>query len=98
MYRNDPILPVVAAGEPIEEDHPGQGIPSAAELLAELRDNGVPASMVWVTLESANHWLVGFCCAIGDHKLDDGRSYWWHTEHRSNGCPMERSSPACHLD
>jgi len=57
-YRNDPILPVVAAGEPIEEDHTAQGIPSAAELLVELRDAGIPATMAWVPLESANHWLV----------------------------------------
>lgn len=57
-YRNDPILPVVAAGEPIEEDHTAQGIPSAAELLAELRDAGIAATMSWVPLESANHWLV----------------------------------------
>jgi UbiD family decarboxylase len=57
-YRNDPILPIVVAGEPVEEDHTAQGIPSAAELLAELRDMGLPVSMAWVTLESANHWLV----------------------------------------
>lgn len=57
-YRDNPILPVVAAGEPIEEDHTAQGIPSAAELLAELRDAGIPATMVWSPLESANHWLV----------------------------------------
>jgi UbiD family decarboxylase len=57
-YRNDPILPVVVAGEPVEEDHTAQGIPSAAELLAELRDAGLPVAMAWVTLESANHWLV----------------------------------------
>lgn len=57
-YRNQAILPVVVAGEPVEEDHTGQGIPSAAELLAEFRDSGIPATMAWVTLESANHWLV----------------------------------------
>jgi 4-hydroxy-3-polyprenylbenzoate decarboxylase len=57
-YRNDPILPVVAAGEPVEEDHTAQGLPSAAELLAEIRDAGIPATMAWVPFESANHWLV----------------------------------------
>ncbi len=57
-YRSNPILPVVVAGEPIEEDHTAQGIPSAAELLAELREAGIPATMAWAPLESANHWLV----------------------------------------
>lgn len=57
-YRDSPILPVVAAGEPVEEDHTAQGLPSAAELLAEIRDAGIPATMAWVPFESANHWLV----------------------------------------
>jgi 4-hydroxy-3-polyprenylbenzoate decarboxylase len=57
-YRHDPILPVVVAGEPVEEDHTVQGIPSAAETLVQLRQAGIPATMAWVTLEVANHWLV----------------------------------------
>jgi phenylphosphate carboxylase alpha subunit len=57
-YRSDPILPIVAAGEPVEEDHTAQGIPSAAETLTQLRQAAIPATMAWVTLESANHWLV----------------------------------------
>jgi UbiD family decarboxylase len=57
-HRNQPILPVVVAGEPVEEDHTAQGIPSAAELLVELREAGLPVTLAWVTLESANHWLV----------------------------------------
>jgi 4-hydroxy-3-polyprenylbenzoate decarboxylase len=57
-HRHQPILPIVVAGEPVEEDHTAQGIPSAAELLVELRETGLPVTMAWVTLESANHWLV----------------------------------------
>jgi 4-hydroxy-3-polyprenylbenzoate decarboxylase len=57
-YRHDPILPIVVAGEPVEEDHTVQGIPSAAETLVQLREAGIPATMAWVTLEAANHWLV----------------------------------------
>jgi UbiD family decarboxylase len=57
-YRHDPILPIVVAGEPVEEDHTVQGIPSAAETLVILRKAGIPATMAWVTLEAANHWLV----------------------------------------
>jgi UbiD family decarboxylase len=57
-YRHDPILPVVAAGPPIEEDHTGWGIPHAAECLHRLRAAGLPVVMCWMVLESANHWLV----------------------------------------
>jgi UbiD family decarboxylase len=37
-YRNDPILPVVVAGEPVEENHTTWDIPCAAQCLSQLRD------------------------------------------------------------
>ena len=57
-HRNDPILPVVVAGEPVEEDHTAWGIPAAAEVLAELRQQGLPVTLAWIPLETAIHWLV----------------------------------------
>jgi 4-hydroxy-3-polyprenylbenzoate decarboxylase len=57
-YRNDPILPVVAAGPPVEEDHTGWGIPHAAYCLHLLRAAGLPVAGCWMVLESACHWLV----------------------------------------
>jgi len=57
-YRNQAILPVVIAGEPVEEDHTAQGIPSAAELLYQMREAKIPVTMVCTTLESAQHCLV----------------------------------------
>ncbi len=57
-YRTDPILPVVVAGEPVEEDHTAWGIPAAAEALSELRAAGLPVTTCWIPLESAIHWLV----------------------------------------
>jgi len=57
-YRNDPILPVVAAGEPVEEDHTVTGTSHAAQALYDLREQGVPATMCWATLEAAFHFLV----------------------------------------
>lgn len=57
-YRSDPIMPFVVAGEPIEEDHTVQGVTSSAEALAVLRDAGIPATMVWAPLETAQHWLI----------------------------------------
>jgi UbiD family decarboxylase len=57
-HRDDPILPVVAAGEPVEENHTAWGIPCAAECLYALRTAGVPVTTAWIPLESALHWLV----------------------------------------
>ncbi len=57
-YRNDPILPVVAAGEPIEENHTCWGLAVSAQLLWELRQRGFPVSMCFAPFESAVHWLV----------------------------------------
>ena len=57
-HRPDPILPVVVAGEPVEEDHTAWGIPNAGEDLFLLRKAGLPVTMCWLTLEAANHWLV----------------------------------------
>jgi 4-hydroxy-3-polyprenylbenzoate decarboxylase len=57
-YRTDPILPVVVAGEPVEEDHTAWGIPAAAEALSELRAADLPVTTCWIPLESAIHWLV----------------------------------------
>ncbi len=88
-YRNNAILPVVIAGEPVEEDHTAQGIPSAAELLYELREAGIPATLAWTTLESAQHWLVvtlprdwrartgqnaeNLCRRIGEHVFEKSK-------------------------
>jgi 4-hydroxy-3-polyprenylbenzoate decarboxylase len=57
-YRNQPILPLVAAGEPVEEDHTCCGITGAAEILLSLREKGIPATMVWSPLATACHWWV----------------------------------------
>lgn len=58
QHRDDPILPVVAAGEPVEENHTAWGIPNSAQVLYELRKAGVAATFAWIPLESAIHWLV----------------------------------------
>jgi 4-hydroxy-3-polyprenylbenzoate decarboxylase len=57
-YRNEPILPVVAAGEPIEENHTCWGLVVSAQILWELRTQGFPVSMCFCPFESAAHWLV----------------------------------------
>ena len=57
-FRDQPILPVVAAGEPPEENHTCWGLTVSAQLLWELRQQGFPASTCFCPFESAAHWLV----------------------------------------
>jgi len=57
-YRDDPILPVVAAGPPVEEDHTGWGLPHAAMCFSTLRKRGLPVAGAWMILESACHWML----------------------------------------
>jgi 4-hydroxy-3-polyprenylbenzoate decarboxylase len=57
-YRDEPILPVVAAGEPIEENHTCWGLTISAQILWELRAKGPPVSMCFCPFESAAHWMV----------------------------------------
>jgi 4-hydroxy-3-polyprenylbenzoate decarboxylase len=57
-YRHNAILPVVAAGPPVEENHTGWGLPHAAVCLRDLRKAGLPVSGAWMVLESACHWML----------------------------------------
>jgi 4-hydroxy-3-polyprenylbenzoate decarboxylase len=57
-HRDGAILPVVAAGPPVEEDHTGTGTMHAAEILYQLRAAGLPISSCWFSYESALHWLI----------------------------------------
>lgn len=57
-YRDGAILPVVAAGPPVEEDHTGTGTMHAAEILYQLRRADLPVSSCWFSYESALHWLI----------------------------------------
>jgi 4-hydroxy-3-polyprenylbenzoate decarboxylase len=58
-YRNDPIMTVVAGGEPVEEDHTAWGLPHAVQILYELREQGLPITTCWMLMESANQiWVI----------------------------------------
>ncbi|MEQ9617807.1 MAG: UbiD family decarboxylase [Deltaproteobacteria bacterium] len=57
-HRNNPILPVVSAGFPVEDTQTCCGIMYSALLLAELRKKGFPATSCFGVLESALHWFV----------------------------------------
>jgi UbiD family decarboxylase len=49
---------VVAAGEPVEENHTAWGIASSAQILHDLRAAGIPATTAWIPLQAVLHWLV----------------------------------------
>lgn len=57
-HCNDAILPVVVAGEPVEENHTTWGIPTASVILHDLRAAGLPTTTAWCPFEAALHWLV----------------------------------------
>ena len=57
-YRDGAILPVVAAGPPVEEDHTLTGTMHAAEILYQLRKADLPVASTWFSFESAMHWLI----------------------------------------
>lgn len=57
-HRNNAILPVVAAGEPAEENHTVWGTAISAQILHELRAAGIPTTAAWIPFQAALHWLV----------------------------------------
>lgn len=57
-FRNNPILPVVFAGVPVEDTQTCCGTMYSAAILHELRKNNFPASSCFLLFESAVHWLI----------------------------------------
>jgi len=57
-HRDQPILPVVASGEPIEENHTCWALAISAQVLSELRSAGFPVTACFSPFHSAAHWLV----------------------------------------
>jgi len=57
-FRNNPVLPVSVAGQPVEENHTAWGVSNAAEIVYLLRSAGFPVATAWSPFESANHWYA----------------------------------------
>jgi 4-hydroxy-3-polyprenylbenzoate decarboxylase len=77
-YRDHAIMPAVAAGPPVEEDHTIIGTTSAAEILHLLQHAKLPVSSAWYNFEAAVHWLVVAlhndwheATGVGAHELAD---------------------------
>ncbi|MFC7393745.1 UbiD family decarboxylase [Scopulibacillus cellulosilyticus] len=63
-HRNHPIMPVVVAGMPPEENNTNWGFAIAASIQSELRNQGLPVKDCFIPIESAVHWLV----VTADHR------------------------------
>ena len=57
-HRDQPILPVVSAGKPVDEDHTVVGLTYAAEVLHRLRAQGLPVTNAWLLPESSVNLLA----------------------------------------
>lgn len=57
-HRDDPVLPVCAAGLPPEENHTIWGTMISAAALDLLRSAGLPVGFAWCSYEAATCWLV----------------------------------------
>jgi UbiD family decarboxylase len=57
-HSNNPKLPVVSAGVPVEDTQTCCGFMYSALILAELRKHGFPAASCFGVLESSIHWFV----------------------------------------
>ena len=57
-YRDDPIWPIIAVGRPADDAHVVMGTGESSQLLAELREAGLPVTTVWLPLPLAAHWSV----------------------------------------
>ncbi|MBI6871128.1 UbiD family decarboxylase [Clostridium aciditolerans] len=68
-HRNNPIMPVTAAGIPPEENHTNWGVAIAASIQNALKHKGLPIKECFIPLESAVHWLV--VTVDSNYKRDD---------------------------
>lgn len=57
-FRNEPILPICAAGLPPEENHTIWGTMISAQALDLLRRANMPVDMAWCSYEAATCWIV----------------------------------------
>ena len=57
-YRDDPIWPVSATGRPPDDSQIAPALGVSAEVVALLRNAGLPITMGWLLVDSACHWMI----------------------------------------
>lgn len=57
-YRDDPIWPLAVPGRPVDDSHVAPAAGFSANVVAILRDAGLPVTTAWMPLDAACHWMV----------------------------------------
>jgi UbiD family decarboxylase len=57
-YRDNPIWPVSATGRPPDDSQVGPAVGVSAELVALLRNEGLPVTTAWLLVETACSWAI----------------------------------------
>jgi UbiD family decarboxylase len=57
-YRDNPIWPISATGRPPDDSQIAPALGVSAEVLALLRNAGLPITTAWLLVDTACHWMV----------------------------------------
>ncbi|HEY1441305.1 MAG TPA: UbiD family decarboxylase [Mycobacterium sp.] len=57
-YRDDPIWPVTATGRPPDDSQIAPAVGVSAELVALLRNAGLPITTAWLLVDTSCHWMI----------------------------------------
>jgi 4-hydroxy-3-polyprenylbenzoate decarboxylase len=57
-YRDDPIWPISATGRPPDDSQIAPALGVSAEVLALLRNAGLPITTAWLLVDTACHWMI----------------------------------------
>ncbi len=57
-YRDNPIWPISATGRPPDDSQIAPAVGVSAEVVALLRNAGLPVTTAWLLVDTACHWMV----------------------------------------
>jgi UbiD family decarboxylase len=57
-YRDNPIWPVTATGRPPDDSQIAPALGVSAEVVALLRNAGLPITTAWLLVDTACHWMI----------------------------------------
>ncbi len=57
-YRDNPIWPVTSTGRPPDDSQVAPALGVSAELVALLRNAGLPITTAWLLVDTSCHWMV----------------------------------------
>jgi len=57
-YRDNPIWPVTSTGRPPDDSQIAPAVGVSAEMVALLRNSGLPVTTGWLLVDTACHWMI----------------------------------------